>query len=179
MRKLILFTALFFVTAILSHAQVYTSGRMLGGDVLRIGVIPSSAISNGLSAPTLYLDGAVRLQSELNLLLTYGAFNRSYLGAGLQWALLRNLSVSLGGHYDGNPAADAEMALSVPIANAFLHVGLDHDLIFNSGKNPLAKAWFPLGVELAASSSLSLLFECRVGVHNASSFLSAGVMLFL
>ncbi|GAF02997.1 hypothetical protein [Saccharicrinis fermentans] len=121
-------------------------------------------IYNGENQYTLYLQAGYGLSSGIDLALRLNLLDEeSYLGADLEFALKKNLSISTGFHsFNHNFGLDFTGMFTFPLTStARFTSGLDMDIIFLEGEN-IAPLWIPLNFEVDIKRNIAFMLEADI-----------------
>jgi hypothetical protein len=186
MRRILSLTiALLFAT--LSYSQIFSTGQTLKQGAMSLGLEPA-VVNNDFG---FYFHGGYGLRpaADLGIQLGFG-HGHPYFEGNIEWALLSSnpyLSVTTGAHYNGNFGFNGGATLTFPVSRVYLSTGLDANLDFQSydsnldGKNELhtvVPIWLPFGLEVYLKQHMSLVVEAEVPLHDAYTFVGAGLNIY-
>ena len=163
MRRILLTTAM-LILAIQSQAQIFGTGQTLSTGKFNLGVMPTAMIYSGENEHTLYVQAGYGLTSGIDLALRLNLLDeQNYLGADLEFALKRNVSISTGFHsFNDNFGLDFTGMFTLPLTStARFTSGLDMDIIFAEGEN-LAPLWIPLNFEVDIKRNIAFMLEADI-----------------
>ncbi len=172
MKKIHLFAfALVLSTAL--QAQVFNTAKTLKKGTFSLGIEPM-IIANGGTDFILYGHMGYGLTSGIDLAAKAGILAGStYIGADVEFAFLKNFSLSAGAHAQGDFGLDATFLGTIDLAkNVNVYGGADLDI--NFGGNVYFPIWLPIGVEVALNKNMAFLFEAEIGVSNSAPHLFGG-----
>lgn len=145
-------------------AQVFNTGQTLKPKSLSVGFQPAVLINDG-SNFVLFLHGGVGIKQGIDIGLTAGVLGpHNYFGADIEFAVGKRMSVVFGAHHFGSFGLGGTFIVDMPIRKDIrLFTGVDVDLNIHTNSTQLL-VWLPIGLEIALSSSTSLIFETQVGL---------------
>ena len=174
--KKTLFIFLFIVMSGMSFGQVFHSGEILKKGAFELGVNPAIHIHGLEDGFNLFLHGGYGLKSGIDLGITFGFTDAAYLGANVEWALMKHLSLTTGFHYFGGLGLDGTLILTIPLrSDAKLYTGLDIDIYVESSNLPL---WLPFGVEIFFKSNVAFILETEIGITDPAYHVIGGGVNF-
>lgn len=189
MRRTILLISLLF-TSIIVNAQVFNTGQTLKKGVAALGVEPAIHANGGVNGAILYGYAGYGLTSgiDVSAKVGVGRLNTYYVGADVEFALLKHMSLAFGAHKSGNFGVDGTFLFDIPVKKmVVIYSGCDSDVDFGTKVNSAGQkvndvhvlVWVPIGVEIRISKSVHFLFESSIGVNpNAYHIIGGGVNLY-
>lgn len=189
MKKTILLLSLIF-TAVLVNAQVFNTGQTLKKGVAALGIEPAIQVNGGVNGPILYGHAGYGLTSgiDVSAKVGVGRLNTYYVGADVEFALLKHMSLAFGAHKSGDFGVDGTFLFDIPVKNkAVIYSGADSDVNFGTKINSSGQevndvnvlVWVPIGVEIRISKSVHFLFETSIGVSpDAYHLIGGGINLY-
>ena len=176
MKRTILLTFITVLSITLVRSQVFHSAQTLKKGGFSLGVEPS-VIVNGNESFYLFLHGGYGIKSGLDLALKFGVGNENYFGADLEFAIKKNISLTVGAHDFGSFGLDGALLFNIPIKSDLkLVTGLDMDINFpDEVELPL---WLPIGLEVNLKKNMSLIFESEIGLTPPAYHFFGGGLAF-
>ncbi|MGE4289502.1 MAG: hypothetical protein AB7E36_12500 [Salinivirgaceae bacterium] len=173
-----LLTFILALTGLIGSSQVFNTSQTLKEGTFSFGIEPL-LIASGNSDFMLFGHAGYGLVQGVDLGLKVGVFGGStYVGADVEFAFIKNFSISAGAHATGIFGLDATLIGSFPLAsNVTFYGGLDADL--NFGKDLTLPLWIPLGLEVHLNKNMAFLFEALPGItQSAPHLIGGGVMVY-
>lgn len=162
----------------LANAQVFSTGQTLKQGAISLGINPviqDGGPSDGLNV---FFHGGYGLKQGVDLGIKLGIGNSPYYGADIEWALGKLFSLTTGGHLQSNLLVfDGTFLGTIPIkSDARIFYGADLDVIIDNDIDfPL---WFPVGLELGLSKTMSLILEGDIAVTGPAYHIFGGGLNF-
>jgi len=173
MKKVILLVFV-LIQAFISQSQVFNTAKTLKKGNFSVGIEPMIITSGGTDF-ILFGHLGYGLTSGIDLGAKVGVLGgANYVGADVEFAFLKNFSLSTGAHSWGNFGLDATFIGTYGLTKSVnLYGGIDADINFpdNDVKIPL---WLPIGVEIGIKKSMAFLFEASVGLTNDAVHMFGG-----
>ena len=189
---------LMITTAIGTYGQVFNTGQTLKKGVISLGVEPMFRMRGGINNPTVYGHAGYGLTSGIDFAVKVGVGNagvgktgivktgnRRYIGADIEFALAKRMSLSFGAHHSGDFGLDGTFLFDIPIKQVHcIYLGVDSDTNFREKINESGEkvndlrvlVWVPIGVEIEINKSFHFLFESLIAVSpDAYHIIGAGV----
>ncbi|MGQ1784068.1 MULTISPECIES: hypothetical protein [unclassified Saccharicrinis] len=182
MKKLLLTSAILFL-AITINAQIFGTAQTLSTKKFNVGIMPAVIVNEGAQEYFLFIQAGYGLASGVDLGLRFNVFSENtYLGADLEFALKRNLSVATGFHsFNNDLGLDLTGLLTIPLnQSARLTSGLDMDIIFMDGENK-APLWIPINFEVDLKRNMTFMLEADIDtklLDESYHVLSAGIQFY-
>ncbi len=176
MKRIILtsLATLFLLT--FTKGQVFHSAKTLKKGAFSVGIEPSMLV-NGGSDFYLFLHGGYGIKSGLDLSLKAGLGDANYFGADLEFALAKNISLTVGAHDFFDFGLDGCLLFNIPIkGDVQLISGIDTDIDF--ANDVLLRVWVPVGLEIYLKKNMSLLFEAEIGLTDPAYHMFGGGLAF-
>lgn len=167
MKKLILFFTVLVVSTG-AFAQVFSTAETLKPGTFSFGIEPM-IIASGSSDFILFGHVGYGIAKGVDLGAKVGILGgATYVGADMEFAFLKNFSLSAGAHAAGDFGLDATFIGTYTMAkNVNLYGGADLDI--NFGGNVYVPVWLPIGVEVQLSKSMAFLFEAEIGITSGAN----------
>jgi len=101
------------------------------------------------------------------------------LGADLEFALAKNISLAVGAHDFGVFGLDGTLNFTIPIRSGIrLYSGLDLDVNFPTSDTDFL-LWLPVGLEIGMGSNMSFIFEAEIALTDpAYNVIGGGVNFY-
>jgi len=168
-----------------SYAQVYNTAQKLREGAVRLCFAPLLLVQGGNVDPGFYALGGFGVTKDLDLYFNarLASNDRSYFGADLQWALIRDnpaLSLSTGAHVSDHLGIDGTLDLAFPVGNTVvLYGGLDVNIEFAGGET-FVPAWLFFGPRVQIRRNTTLFMEIDLGITDvAPSIFGLGLSFYL
>lgn len=185
MKKLSILSLCFILFAFYSNAQIFNTGQTLKKGVLALGAQPAVHVNGGVNGAILYAHAGYGLTSGIDVSVKagLGRLNTYYVGADIEFAIARHMSVAFGGHKSGNYGVDGTFLFDIPIkSKAVIYSGVDSDVDFTTRINSNGDdvndfdvmVWVPIGIEIKISKSVHFLAESSIGVTPDSYHIIGG-----
>lgn len=179
MSKKLLLAVILFLGAIASNAQVFSTSATLKKGSFSVGIHPT-LLASGSTHFILFARGGYGLTKGIDLDVKLGVLGpgNTYVGADIEFAMNKYVSVSAGAHNWGTFGLDGSVLATFAMRkNVNFYTGLDADINFaDDVEFPL---WLPLGFEIGLKKGLSFMFEADVNLTNNNYHLiSGGVNLY-
>jgi hypothetical protein len=172
------FTVIFSMSVLIGSSQVFNTSQTLKEGTFSFGIEPL-LIASGNGDFVLFGHAGYGLVPGVDLGLKVGVFGGStYVGADVEFAFVKNFSISAGAHATGIFGLDATLIGSFPLAsNVNFYAGADADL--NFGNDLTLPLWIPLGLEVQLNKNMAFLFEALPGItQSAPHLIGGGVMVY-
>jgi len=178
MKRIILLFAVIVVFTTCVNGQVFHSASTLKKGTFSVGVEPSVFVNGGENF-YLFLHGGYGIKKGLDLALKFGVGNDNYFGADLEFAIQRNISLTVGAHSFNNFGLDGALLFNIPIKSDIkLVTGIDADI--NFAEDVELPIWIPVGLEIYLKKNTVLIFESEIKLTNpAYHFFGGGLAFYL
>ncbi|HRW63961.1 MAG TPA: hypothetical protein P5132_10755 [Bacteroidales bacterium] len=190
MKKILFFLGVFLIVSNTINAQLFNTGQTLKKGVIALGAEPAIHVNGGVNGAILYAHAGYGLTSGIDFAVKAGVgrFSTYYVGADVEFALAKHISIAFGGHKMGDFGVDGTFLFDIPIkSRAVIYSGVDSDANFTSRINTTGDkvketdflVWIPVGVEIKLSKSVHFLFETSIGVTPpAYHIIGGGINLY-
>lgn len=152
-----------------------------------MGLEPTMHVDGGANGLIFFVHAGYGFKSGIDGNIRFGAGNPSYVGADIEFALARRVSLSVGAHKFGDFGLDGTLNAVIPIRrDVRLFTGLDSDIIFTDKINDEGEEeldikvpfWLPIGLEVGLSKSMNLIFEAEIGLNSPAYHVIGGGVNF-
>jgi len=156
-----------------ASAQVFNTAKTLKQGTFALGIEPTILAKGGTDF-ALFGHVGYGIAKGIDIAAKASVLSGSnYYGADIEFAFMKNMSLSAGAHIWGDFGLDATFLGTYEIAkNVDLYGGLDFDL--NLGGNIYANFWIPVGVEVQISKEMNFIFESSIGINSSATHMFGG-----
>lgn len=185
MKKTVLLVLLVLATVSFTQAQIFNTGQTLKKGVAAVGVEPAIHVNGGVNGAILYAHAGYGLTSGIDVSVKAGVGRLStyYVGADIEFAIAKHMSLAFGGHKSGNYGVDGTFLFDIPVKNkVVIYSGADSDVNFTTRINSDGDkvndfnllVWIPIGFEIRITKSVHFLAESSIGVTPDSYHIIGG-----
>ena len=177
-----LFLAIALVFPLSAQAQVMKIASTISARAFSFTASPTVYMDDGTNEIALFLYGQYGLSNTTNVRARVGFFEtENYVGGNFEWLISRRtpmVTLSAGGHYVKDPAADVTLNLGASLdRHLSIYGGFDADLIFDD--DPDLPLWIFLGLSYDKLDRVDVLIEFNYGiVEIAAHGLASGFVFY-
>lgn len=189
MKKIFVLFCIVSLLDMSAQAQVFNTGQTLKKGTFALGVQGLGPVNRTINKPNIYGHAGFGLTSGIDVAATVGVgFNSvHYVGANIEFALLKHMSLAIGVHKSGNAGIDGTFLFDIPIGKkVVIYSGADSDTDFKKVTEtdgskviePTFYVWVPVGVEIELKKSIHLLIESSIAVTPDAYHVVGGGLMF-
>lgn len=158
------------------YSQVFNTAKTLKPGKFSIGLEPAFLIDG--DDFMMFFHGGLGVKKGIDIAVKIGAGGETYFGGDIEWALLKNISLTTGIHHFYEIGLDASINANIPVkSDVDIYTGLDTDIIF--ADDLIVPLWIPVGVDIGMSKSIDILLEGEICLtDNAYHLIGGGVAFF-